>query len=107
MDENEAAAGGEVERAAGRGLYKGMAIGFVVMSGVTFASMMHAGAGLVPSLGVAAFAGFWGGPGYGGMLGATVAAVQAEHSAPSIRRLPDTSTTTSSLETESPTETAA
>lgn len=75
---------GPVEHAAGRGMVQGMAIGFVIVAGITLGIMVNAGAAVVPALGVAAFAGFWGGPGFGGMLGATIAAVRAEEDSPSI-----------------------
>ncbi len=79
---------GPVEHAAGRGMLQGAAAGFVIVASVTVGIMLNAGAGLVPSLGVAAFAGFWGGPGFGGMLGATVASIHAEEATPSIRSVP-------------------
>lgn len=69
---------GPVERAALRGAVTGTIIGTVVMTvGVTVA-MLNAGAQLVPAVGVGLFAAFWGGPGFGGMMGAILAAVRAE-----------------------------
>lgn len=75
---------GPVEQAAGRGMLKGMVVATVIVGGVTFGIMLNAGAGLVPALGVAAFASFWGGPGFGGFLGATIAAVRAEKATSSL-----------------------
>jgi hypothetical protein len=58
--------GGHVARAAVRGA----AIGVVSMTIIGTAISLVAGFGLVPSLAVGLFCAFWGGLGFGGMLGA-------------------------------------
>ncbi len=69
---------GAVERAAIRGAVTGTIIATVAMTvGVTVV-MLYAGAQLVPAVGVGLFAAVWGGPGFGGMMGAILAAVRAE-----------------------------
>ena len=60
------------ESAARRGAVIGTVIGFVVVGAVTVAIALNAGTSVVAALGVGAFAAFWGGPGFGGMLGATL-----------------------------------
>ncbi|MFV0257440.1 MAG: hypothetical protein ACK5PP_03185 [Acidimicrobiales bacterium] len=48
----------------------GSAVGFLAVGALATAMSLYADMDLVPALGVAAFAGFWGGPGFGGTLGA-------------------------------------
>ncbi len=69
---------GAVERAAGRGMVIGTIIGLVLVTGVFTGMMLFAGAEFVPAVGVGLFAGFWGGPGLGGMMGAILGAVRAK-----------------------------
>ena len=66
------------EGAAVRGALIGTVLGFFVVGGCTFWVALNAGTTLVAALGLAAFAGFWGGPGFGGMLGATLAVTRNE-----------------------------
>ena len=66
------------ESAALRGALIGTVVGFFVVAGFTVAIALNAGTSLVAAGGVGLFAGFWGGPGFGGMLGATLAATRHE-----------------------------
>lgn len=66
------------ESAALRGAVIGTVIGFVVVGAVTVAIALNAGTSVVAALGVGAFAAFWGGPGFGGMLGATLGVTRNE-----------------------------
>lgn len=68
---------GAVERAAGRGMVTGMIIGLVLVTGMFTLMTLYAGAEFVPAVGVGLFAGFWGGPGFGGMMGAILGAIRA------------------------------
>lgn len=66
------------EPAIGRGAAIGGVFGFLVV-GVIFGLMsLAAGADRAGALGIATFAGIWGGPGFGAMLGATIAATPPE-----------------------------
>jgi hypothetical protein len=58
----------------GRAILRGSLIGFVVVAAAAFGIARAAGWSSGSALGVAAFAGLWGGPGFGGMMGATLAA---------------------------------
>lgn len=62
------------ESAAARGAIVGTIVGFVAVGGVAIAIALNAGTSVISAFGVGAFAAFWGGPGFGGMLGATLAA---------------------------------
>jgi hypothetical protein len=62
------------ESAAARGAIIGTIIGFFAVGGVAVAIALNAGTSVIAAIGVGAFAAFWGGPGFGGMLGATLAA---------------------------------
>ena len=66
------------ESAALRGALIGTVIGFFVVGGFTIAVALNAGTSLIAAAGLGAFAAFWGGPGFGGMLGATLAATRNE-----------------------------
>lgn len=70
----------------GRSFLIGSVVGglltFLVTGGITLLATQELG----PALVVGGFAGFWGGPGFGGMLGAVTAATRAEDAA----RMPDT-----------------
>ena len=66
------------ESAALRGALIGTVIGFFVVSGFTIAAALNAGTSLIAAAGLGLFAGFWGGPGFGGMLGATLAVTRNE-----------------------------
>lgn len=67
---------GPSESAAGKGFIHGSIAGFIAVSLIGFFVALNAGAELWPAIGVAAFAGVWGGPGFGGMIGATLAALR-------------------------------
>ena len=69
---------GAVERAAGHGMVTGAIIGFVLLTAMSTLMMLNAGASLAPAVGVGLFAGFWGGPGFGGMMGAILGATRAK-----------------------------
>lgn len=60
------------ESAAMRGAITGTAVGFFVVGAITVAIALNAGMSVIEAGGLALFAGFWGGPGFGGMLGATL-----------------------------------
>lgn len=64
------------EHAAMRGAISGTAIGFFVVGGITVAIALNAGTSAIAAIGLGLFAAFWGGPGFGGMLGATLAATR-------------------------------
>ena len=61
------------ESAALRGALIGTVIGFFVVGGFAFWATFNAGSSAIAAVGLGLFAGFWGGPGFGGMLGATLA----------------------------------
>ena len=69
---------GAVERAAARGMVTGTIIGLVLVTGMFTGMMLFAGAEFVSAVGVGLFAGFWGGPGFGGMMGAILGAIRAK-----------------------------
>jgi hypothetical protein len=60
-----------------RSFVVGSLLGFVVVFSVAGAIAVIAGTGWGPALGIGSFAGFWGGPGFGGMLGAVMGAERA------------------------------
>ena len=64
------------ESAALRGAILGTVIGILVVGLGTAAIALNAGASMIAAVGLGAFAAFWGGPGFGGMLGGTLAAVR-------------------------------
>ncbi len=64
------------ESAAMRGAIVGTFIGFVAVGVATVAIALNAGTSMIAAVGLGAFAGFWGGPGFGGMLGATLGATR-------------------------------
>ena len=66
------------ESAALRGALIGTVIGFFAVGGFTIGAALNAGTSLIAALGLGAFAAFWGGPGFGGMLGATLAVTRNE-----------------------------
>jgi len=59
------------ESAAMQGAIVGTFIGFIAVGVATIAIALNAGTSMIAAVGLGAFAGFWGGPGFGGMLGAT------------------------------------
>lgn len=67
---------GPSESAAGKGFVRGSIAGFISVSLIGFLVALNAGADMWPAIGIAAFAGVWGGPGFGGMIGATLAALK-------------------------------
>jgi hypothetical protein len=73
----------EVDLAADRALgighavLRGSLIGFVIVATIAWLIAHVAGYSTWDAVGVAAFAGLWGGPGFGGMMGATLAASRA------------------------------
>ena len=74
----------EVDRAADRALgighavLRGSLVGFVIVATIAWLVARVAGYTTTDAFGVAAFAGLWGGPGFGGMMGATLAANRAQ-----------------------------
>jgi hypothetical protein len=67
-----------VDQRIGRAAVRGGLIGLVAMSALGTGMGLATGFDVIDSLGIGAFAGIWGGPGFGGMLGATVAYVRAQ-----------------------------
>jgi len=57
---------------------KGAIVGFLVLAAIADGISLLAGFDLLGALGIGAFAGIWGGPGLGGMLGATLAHTRTE-----------------------------
>ncbi len=66
------------ESAALRGALIGTVIGFFAVGGFAFWVSLNAGSSLIAAVGLGLFAAFWGGPGFGGMLGATLAVTRNE-----------------------------
>lgn len=64
------------ESAAMRGAIVGTVIGFFAVGAIAVAIALNAGTSMISAVGVGAFAAFWGGPGFGGMLGATLGATR-------------------------------
>jgi hypothetical protein len=67
-----------IDQRIGRAAVRGVLIGLVAMSALGSAMALATGFDMIDSLGLGAFAGIWGGPGFGGMLGATLAYVRAQ-----------------------------
>jgi hypothetical protein len=67
-----------VDQRVGRAAVRGVLVGLVAMSALGTGMGLATGFDMIDSLGLGAFAGVWGGPGFGGMLGATLAYVRAE-----------------------------
>ena len=63
---------GFFESGFGRAVLVGCVVGFVCTTSLTTLIVWLAGAGLAAAAAVGAFAGLWGGPGFGGMMGATL-----------------------------------
>lgn len=66
------------ERHIGRAAAWGALAGFLGLIPIVTGIGLLGGFDLVGSLGIGAFAGIWGGPGFGGMLGATLAYTRTE-----------------------------
>lgn len=71
---NAAGPGSRIDGAAmapgtARAVIVGTLLGFVVVGGFCGGAALLFGAGLPGALTLAAFTGFWGGPGFGGMMG--------------------------------------
>lgn len=64
------------ESAAMRGAIVGTFVGFIVVGAGTVAIALSAGTSMTAAMGLGAFTAFWGGPGFGGMLGATLGAIR-------------------------------
>jgi hypothetical protein len=62
----------------GRAFLRGTVLGFVVVFVVCAGMSLAAGVDLGPAVGIGAFTAFWGGPGFGGMLGAVLHLSRAE-----------------------------
>ena len=73
-------ANGDADRrlGLGRAILMGSLIGFLVVLAIVCTIAVLAGYDAADALGVGAFAGLWGGPGFGGMMGATLAANRHE-----------------------------
>lgn len=72
------ASGPTADQRVARGAVWGILIGLVAMSALGTGMGLVTGQAMTDSLAIGAFAGFWGGPGFGGMLGATLAYTRAE-----------------------------
>jgi hypothetical protein len=68
----------------GRGALIGAAVGFVVVGSLVAAIGRVAGLELLDSLGVAALAAVWGGPGFGSMFGAIATITRNERAAAAV-----------------------
>lgn len=79
---------GDDERAAAQGFVTGTISGFLIVAGIAMGISLNAGADVVPALGTGAFAGFWGGPGFGGMIGATLACTRLTKERQAAEELP-------------------
>ena len=67
-----------VDQRVGRAAWRGVLVGLAGMTVLATGLGLATGFDLIDSLGLGAFAGVWGGPGFGGMLGAILAYVHAE-----------------------------
>lgn len=63
----------------GRAFLLSSLIGFVLTFACTGGIALVAGTGVVPAIGIGCFAGLWGGPGFGGMLGMVGLYERLEH----------------------------
>lgn len=79
---------GPSESAAAKGFIRGSIAGFILVAGIGFLIALNAGADVWPAIGIAAFAGTWGGPGFGGMIGATLAALKHDEAEDAASRIP-------------------
>ena len=68
-----------VDQRVGRAAWHGVLIGLVGMTALGTGLGLATGYDMIGSLGLGAFAGVWGGPGFGGMVGAVLAYARAEH----------------------------
>lgn len=72
------------EGGVGRAAVRGGIIALVTVFAFATGIGLSAGFDLAGAVGLGLFAGFWGGPGFGGMLGATLHIIRAQgHEAPS------------------------
>ena len=69
----------------GRAAVVGAVIGYFVVLTIVTGIALAAGAGVVSALGVGAFAALWGGPGWGGMIGAVRHADRVSDDEPAAR----------------------
>jgi hypothetical protein len=74
------------ERGIGRAAVRGSIVGFVIICVFVTAVGMYAGVPLGGAIAMGVFAGLFGGPGFGGMLGAVAFATRQEKAAARIRR---------------------
>ena len=74
---DESAPGSTVEGRIGRGAVRGALVGLVALGSFGAGIGVLTGVDPVGALAIGAFAGIWGGPGFGGMLGATLAYTHA------------------------------
>jgi hypothetical protein len=58
----------------GRAILLGSSVGFLVVATIVCLIGLAAGYDTPDAIGIGAFAGLWGGPGFGGMMAATIAA---------------------------------
>ena len=76
------------ERGIGRAAARGALIGFVIVGAFVTAVGVYAGVPLAGAIAMGVFAGLFGGPGFGGMLGAVACATRNEKAAATSRRRP-------------------
>src|SRR5690242_4141264 len=69
------------DRLAGRGAVIGGTIGFVLMGAAVFVLGITSAMGFVSSIGIGLFCAFWGGLGFGGMMGATISLIKGQERA--------------------------
>jgi hypothetical protein len=67
-----------VDQRVGRAAWRGVLVGLVAMTALATGLGLATGYDMIASLGLGAFAGVWGGPGFGGMLGAILAYLREE-----------------------------
>jgi hypothetical protein len=70
MQQNVTGTASAADASIGRAAVAGAAIGFVVIFTLMAAILLGAGSGLVSAVGVGTFVAAFGGPGWGGMIGA-------------------------------------
>ena len=66
------------EQRIGHAAVRGTLIGYLAVTTIVTVIGLTAHLAFVPALGIALFCAFWGGPGFGGMLGATLAVTREQ-----------------------------
>ena len=66
------------EQRIGHAAVRGTLVGYVAVTVIVTIIGLFSDAGIGPSIAIALFCAFWGGPGFGGMIGATLALTREE-----------------------------